>query len=737
MIGGFFFDTFFRKLLKHKYPFCVLNNSFVTHYKRQIFMRLALVFVVLVAHFSFGGKIQKGYAALQEYNYFKAKQLFEKSLKRNASPASYGLAIIYFRTDNPFHSLDSAKRFILKAEENYKFVKEKDRVKLKLLGVDSLTIIETTRQISSGFFLRAKKENSIEAYDLFIREHPWSNELVEAMHLRDSMLVDEALKANKSAIYADFLKNYPTSEYVKEIQTAFYQSQYDEITAAGSISSYLEFLSKCPDSPHRNKAENRIYESSTALNTIEVYTSFLETYPENINFGNAWRKVYQLFMIDFSENRIEQFKEQFPAYPYMDELNADAEFAKNKLLPFKDGSFYGFINFEGKQIVKAEYEYLGFFKEGLAVAMKGGKYGYIDKGNRLVIDYLFDNASDFESGRAIVEINEKSGMIDRAGNLVLECVFEDLGPVSEGLLYAQKDDLYGFYDINGTMKIQHKFSEAYSFVKGMAKVQIEDKQAFIDVYGSYMVPPGYDNISFFSDTLLIFEDEDYLGLMQKNCAVTHVAAYEEIGPLQNGRALMVQEDFIGYLDVTGKIAIPPKFEIYPNYLSKATFKGNCAIVMLKGKYGIIDKNGKLVVPAVYTNLGEISALVAFSKGKLWGFIDLSGKEVIKPTYDYAESFVNGQAIVEKQGLQGVITSKGEEIIPFVFGSVNRFADNYYMVTTGSKFGMFDRTGIMLVPLEYTQITRVDNEILILSFGEEIHYFYIPEERIIKPIEVHE
>jgi hypothetical protein len=44
---------------------------------------------------------------------------------------------------------------------------------------------------------------------------------------------------------------------------------------------------------------------------------------------------------------------------------------------------------------------------------------------------------------------------------------------------------------------------------------------------------------------------------------------------------------------------------------------------------------------------------------------------------------------------------------------------------------------MLVPLEYTQITRVDNEILILSFGKEIHYFYIPEERIIKPIEIHE
>jgi len=700
-------------------------------------MRLVLIFVIFVSHFSFAGKIEKGYAALNEYNYFKAKRLFEKSLKRNISPASYGLAIIYLRTDNPFHSLDSAKRYIIASESSYEIIKEKDKLKYKKLGFDYLSIAETRRQISSGFFLRAKKTNSIAGYDHFIQEHPWSLELYQATHLRDSLLVEVALKANQSSIYADFLNDYPISEYFNDMQIAFFQAQYDEITATGSISSYLEFLRQCPNNPHRLKAENRIYEISTELNTIEAYTSFIETYPENHNIGIAWRKVYQLFMLDFSDNRVEQFKEQFPRYPYIDELNADAIFAKNKLLPYKDGLLYGFINFEGNRIVKAEYESLGFFKEGLAVAVKNGKFGFIDKGNRLVIDYLFDNASDFESGRAIVEINEKLGVIDRAGNLILACEYDDLGAVSEGLMFAQKDELYGYYDINGTIKIQHKYEEAYSFVNGMAKVQIEDKQAYIDIYGSYLVPPGYDNISFYSDTLLIFEDEDYLGLMQRNCVVVQNADYEEIGPLQNGRALIVQEDFIGYLDASGKLMIAPKFEIYPNYLSKATFKGNCAIVMLKGKYGIIDKTGKLVVPASYTSLGDVGSLVAFSKGKLWGYIDLSGKEIIKPAYDYAESFVNGQAIAEKQGLQGVISSKGEAIVPFVFGSVNRFADNYYMVTTGSKFGMFDRSGKMQIPLDYTQINRVDNEILILSMGEEIHYFYIPEERIIKPIEVHE
>ena len=73
------------------------------------------------------GKIERAFYAMEEFNYFKAKGLFEKSYKRNPSPASFGLATIFYRTDNPFHSLDSAYRYILIAEKEYGQLKDKKK----------------------------------------------------------------------------------------------------------------------------------------------------------------------------------------------------------------------------------------------------------------------------------------------------------------------------------------------------------------------------------------------------------------------------------------------------------------------------------------------------------------------------------------------------------------------------------------------------------------------------------
>jgi hypothetical protein len=47
-------------------------------------------------------KINDAYKALEIFDYFKARKLFYESYNKKTSHASYGLAIIYFRTDNPF-----------------------------------------------------------------------------------------------------------------------------------------------------------------------------------------------------------------------------------------------------------------------------------------------------------------------------------------------------------------------------------------------------------------------------------------------------------------------------------------------------------------------------------------------------------------------------------------------------------------------------------------------------------
>ncbi|MFN5032721.1 MAG: hypothetical protein ACK5FX_10925, partial [Flavobacteriia bacterium] len=211
-----------------------------------------VIFFLILSLPTKASRIEKAYDALKEYNYFKAKKLFEKSLKKKKVEASFGLATIYFRSDNPFHNNDSALYYILLADRSYSLLDEKGKASFNAVsgGKDYMNILLLRAEISSEFYKKVIKENTIEAYEQFIVGHPWANELYKATHLRDSIAFGNALKLNTSASLKEFLEKYPYSEYYNKARFKFQELQYSELTKAESVASYLEFISKCPESSY-------------------------------------------------------------------------------------------------------------------------------------------------------------------------------------------------------------------------------------------------------------------------------------------------------------------------------------------------------------------------------------------------------------------------------------------------------------------------------------------------------
>jgi hypothetical protein len=82
-----------------------------------------------------------------------------------------------------------------------------------------------------------------------------------------------------------------------------------------------------------------------------------------------------------------------------------------------------------------------------------------------------------------------------------------------------------------------------------------------------------------------------------------------------------------------------------------------------GKWGLIDKTGKEIVPPKYDNAGGFKEGLAKVKlnGK-WGFIDKTGKVIVPPKYDDAWSFSEGLAKVKLNGKWGFIDKTGKEIV---------------------------------------------------------------------------
>ena len=201
--------------------------------------------------------------------------------------------------------------------------------------------------------------------------------------------------------------------------------------------------------------------------------------------------------------------------------------------------------------------------------------------------------------------------------------------------------------------------------------------------------------------------------------------------MSNDRALIVQNNLIGYLDSIGNVSILPKYDVITNYKNRCKFNGEYAIVRLKGKFGVIMKSGTVKIPIVYNDMGEMSNYIAVSKGKNWTFIDINNREILKPIYSKAESFVNGFAKVEIGIVQASINLKGEENIPFAFSDITRLNKSLFIGTINGKKGIFSSNGKEIVSANYDQIREIDSEICALINNQSVHYFYLPEMKLIQ------
>lgn len=689
------------------------------------------ILLLFLSAFTFAGKIDRAFASLKVLNYFDAKKCFEQEVKKHVVPASYGLAIIYYRNDNPFHNIDSAYRYVVLAEQNFFNQSSKDSLKFSKYGVIYESILALRTKIVTVFYEQVQNENTQLGYEAFTNKFPWYSKNNDAIHKRDSILLAKALWINKSFYYDSIIKNIPHFEFLQTIQDRYELTYFAEQTNSGRTTDYVNFIHNNPTSKYITEAQDKVFEIETRENSVDAYSSYIAHFPSYYNINTSWKKLYKLYMYEYTDERIKKFKKEFPDYPFKDELRRDMDLIKLFLFPFKRGSLYGFMNHKGIEIYSPQYESLNLFSEGLALAMKNGQYGYVDKLNNVVIPFQFDFATDFVSGRAVVEVGGKSGVINRSGKFILPLEFIDLGQYSEGLIYGSKDSLYAYYDIHGKKIISEQFTDVFPFSKGRAKVVINSKQGIIDTSGNYIVEPKHKEVFYYSDSLLVFRDSILFGIKTLNNKIIVKPIYENISPIHFGRSIVIYNNKLGFLNELGAKIIKPMYDVIPNYLQVCAFHENYAKIRIKGKYAIIDKSGKYILNPEYTGLGEVSKIVAFNKGKQWGYMNLEEKSVtILPLFDFASSFHYGLAIVDVKGLQGVINEKAKWIIPTIFTSVKLISDNFYLVYDGAKYGLYALSGDQLIPLEYDQIRSISNDLLVLNKGDNFYYYHLLEHKLI-------
>jgi hypothetical protein len=86
-------------------------------------------------------------------------------------------------------------------------------------------------------------------------------------------------------------------------------------------------------------------------------------------------------------------------------------------IPHCDGKV-GFVDYTGKLVVPARYEFANRFSEGLSAVKMNGKWGFINKKGDFQIAPTFDALGSFSSGLAPAAQGDKYGYIDQSGRWV-------------------------------------------------------------------------------------------------------------------------------------------------------------------------------------------------------------------------------------------------------------------------------------------------------------------------------
>ena len=129
-----------------------------------------------------------------------------------------------------------------------------------------------------------------------------------------------------------------------------------------------------------------------------------------------------------------------------------------------------------------------------------------------------------------------------------------------------------------------------------------------------------------------------------------------------------------------------------------------AVIKQSGKFGCIDRHGKIVIEPVWDDIlaGNKREKIVVEKDSLYGFLDRHGNTIIEPQYRDGDLFQNGLAAVSDGKKYGFINIKGDTVIPFIYDDIfHGFSRGLSDVTKNDSCGYINKRGEIVIPLIYT------------------------------------
>ena len=228
----------------------------------------------------------------------------------------------------------------------------------------------------------------------------------------------------------------------------------------------------------------------------------------------------------------------------------------------KNGQF-GFIDSKGDIVIKATFESVGYFVDGIAWAKTMEKsVGFIDTKGTWVIqpNYLAAKEFDKETGYALVKNVAGWQFINKKNELLTVQGVTNYGEFNDGLAYARLGEKVGFINNKGTWVIEAKYVKVENFKNGFANVKTEAGWGLIDKMGKIILETSYQGVTDVHESKFGYKQNGAWGFMSVDGKIITDAKFSAIRDFSNGYAAVRIGELWGLIDTSGKLVIDAQFE---------------------------------------------------------------------------------------------------------------------------------------------------------------------------------
>lgn len=347
----------------------------------------------------------------------------------------------------------------------------------------------------------------------------------------------------------------------------------------------------------------------------------------------------------------------------------------------------GYINLKGDLVIPQIYDiYSGDFHDGLAKTQLKDKIAYINKSGKIAFpsEYSYSSESDFKNGVALVSKNCKR--------------YDDYGVCETYLIDTKGQNL-----LPKDCVIERSFPEENYHVIRNLKIQLK---GVINNKGNIIVPLDYSDVGNYEGPF------DWISVSKYN-----------------------KDDYemSGFYDRAGKKMTEPIYSICGTYTDELNPKSETYICIenqnSEGR-GVLNKNGKAILPPIYENVELSDGIFVVSKldGKATiggaynlscGYLNEDGSILIPLKFVGCSPFSQGFATVTDNLGTKIINKKGEIVKDLAnnFESVSQFSHGYANVGKNEKQGIINIRGEITVPLIYDYIYHY-NDVIQVKNGDQ-------------------